>query len=290
MTVDRNDKGKIIYKYRHDKTEANTIKKEDIELKASDVLHIPGLGFDGLVGYSPIAMAKNAIGLSIATEEYGSKFFVNGAMPSGILEHPGTVKDPDKVRESWSNTFGGSGNSGKIAVLEEGMQFKTIGIPPEQAQFLDTRKFQLLEIARIFRIPPHLLGDLDKSSFNNMEQQSLEFVKFTLEPWLVRWEQGLERALFNEQEKKDLFFKFNLEGLLRGDYESRMKGYSIGIQNGFMSPNDVRSLENLDLIPEEEGGNFYMVNGNMMQLKYTGSAYENIRKMLTEQENTEKNN
>ena len=206
MTVDRNDKGKIIYKYRHDKTEANTIKKEDIELKASDVLHIPGLGFDGLVGYSPIAMAKNAIGLSIATEEYGSKFFVNGAMPSGILEHPGTVKDPDKVRESWSNTFGGSGNSGKIAVLEEGMQFKTIGIPPEQAQFLDTRKFQLLEIARIFRIPPHLLGDLDKSSFNNMEQQSLEFVKFTLEPWLVRWEQGLERALFNEQEKKDLFF------------------------------------------------------------------------------------
>ena len=195
-----------------------------------------------------------------------------------------------KISPSGKGPFGGSGNSGKIAVLEEGMQFKTIGIPPEQAQFLDTRKFQLLEIARIFRIPPHLLGDLDKSSFNNMEQQSLEFVKFTLEPWLVRWEQGLERALFNEQEKKDLFFKFNLEGLLRGDYESRMKGYSIGIQNGFMSPNDVRSLENLDLIPEEEGGNFYMVNGNMMQLKYTGSAYENIRKMLTEQENNEKNN
>lgn len=274
MTVDRDDKGKIVYKYRHEKTEANTIKKEDVVLKASEVLHIPGLGFDGLVGYSPIAMAKNAIGLAMATEEYGSKFFVNGAMPSGVLEHPGTIKDPDKVRESWSSTFGGSGNANKIAVLEEGMKFETIGIPPEQAQFLDTRKFQLLEIARIFRIPPHLLGDLDKSSFNNMEQQSLEFVKFTLEPWLVRWEQGLQRSLFNEQEKRELFFKFNLEGLLRGDYESRMKGYSIGIQNGFMSPNDVRGLENLDLIPEEEGGNFYMVNGNMMQLKYTGSAYD----------------
>ena len=146
------------------------------------MLHIPGLGFDGLVGYSPIAMAKNAIGMAIACEEYGAKFFANGAAPGGVLEHPGTIKDPGRVRESWQSTFGGSGNANKIAVLEEGMKYTPIGISPEQAQFLETRKFQINEIARIFRVPPHMVGDLEKSSFSNIEQQSLEFVKYTLEP------------------------------------------------------------------------------------------------------------
>ena len=158
-------------------------------LAPGDILHIPGLGFDGLVGYSPIAMAKNAIGLAIATEEFGAKFFANGAAPSGVLEHPGTIKDPTKVREAWQSQFGGSSNSGKVAVLEEGMKYTPISISPEQAQFLETRKFQINEIARIFRVPPHMVGDLEKSSFSNIEQQSLEFVKYTLEPWLVRWEQ-----------------------------------------------------------------------------------------------------
>lgn len=146
------------------------------------MLHIPGLGFDGLVGYSPIAMAKNAIGMAIACEEYGAKFFANGAAPGGVLEHPGTIKDPQRVRESWQSTFGGSGNANKIAVLEEGMKYTPIGISPEQAQFLETRKFQINEIARIFRVPPHMVGDLEKSSFSNIEQQSLEFVKYTLDP------------------------------------------------------------------------------------------------------------
>ncbi len=139
-----------------------------VRLQPHDVLHIPGLGFDGLVGYSPIAMAKNAIGQEIATEEYGSKFFANGAAPSGVLEHPGTIKDPSRVRESWQATFGGSGNANKIAVLEEGMKYTPISISPEQAQFLETRKFQVDEIARIFRVPPHMIGDLEKSSFNNI--------------------------------------------------------------------------------------------------------------------------
>ena len=118
-----------------------------------------------------------------------------------------------------------------------------------------------------------MVGDLEKSSFSNIEQQSLEFVKYTLDPWVVRWEQSLSRALLSETEKKSYFFKFNLEGLLRGDYQSRMQGYSIGIQNGFMCPNDVRELENLDLIPDELGGNKYMVNGNMVDLKNVGAAY-----------------
>jgi HK97 family phage portal protein len=181
-------------------------------------LHIPGLGCDGLIGYSPIAMDKNAIGIAIATEEYGASFFANGANPGGVLEHPGVVKDPKRIRESWNSVYQGTKNAHRVAVLEEGMKFQSIGIPPEQAQFLQTRKFQLNEIARIFRIPPHMIGDLDKSSFSNIEQQSLEFVMYTLDSWVVRWEQAIKRALFSESEKKEYFVKFNVDVLLRGDY------------------------------------------------------------------------
>ena len=188
-----------------------------------------------------------------------------------MLEHPGTIKDPQRVRESWQSTFGGSGNANKIAVLEEGMKYTPIGISPEQAQFLETRKFQINEIARIFRVPPHMVGDLEKSSFSNIEQQSLEFVKYTLDPWVIRWEQSIQRSLLSRDEKTAYFVKFNLEGLLRGDYQSRMNGYAIGRQNGWMSANDIRELENLDRIPVEEGGDLYLINGNMLPLKNAGA-------------------
>jgi HK97 family phage portal protein len=151
------------------------------------------------------------------------------------------------------------------------MKFQPIGIPPEQAQFLETRKFQTEEICRIFRIPPHLIGDLERATFSNIEHQSISFVVHTIRPWLVRIEQSINKSLFSESEKKEYFVSFVVEGLLRGDYESRMRGYSIGIQNGFMSPNDVRSLENMNTIPDEEGGNTYMVNGNMLKLKDVGA-------------------
>ena len=188
MTVNRDEKGRLYYEYLTHTDDVPINKDMVVRLNSTDVLHIPGLGFDGLVGYSPIAMAKNAIGLSIAAEEYGSKFYANGAAPSGVLEHPGTLKDPTKVRESWTQTFGGSHNSHKVAVLEEGMKYTPISISPNEAQFLETRKFQINEIARIFRVPPHMVGDLEKSSFSNIEQQSLEFVKYTLDPWVSRWE------------------------------------------------------------------------------------------------------
>ena len=270
MTVDRDARGQIYYEYQTSTDEARTTKVGTVRLKPTDVLHIPGLGFDGLVGYSPIAMAKNAIGLAIAAEEYGSKFYANGAAPSGVLEHPGTLKDPSKVRDSWTQTFGGSGNAHKIAVLEEGMKYTPISISPNEAQFLETRKFQINEIARIFRIPPHMVGDLEKSSFSNIEQQSLEFVKYTLEPWIVRWEQALNRALLLDSEKAAYFVKFNVDGLLRGDYQSRMNGYATARQNGWMSANDIRELENLDRIPPEIGGDLYLINGNMTKLKDAG--------------------
>lgn len=264
MTVDRDAFGKICYRYQMQDSDPNTGKTGNVTLRPSDVLHIPGLGFDGLVGYSPIAMAKNAIGLSIATEEYGAKFFANGATPGGILEFPGTVKNPEAIRDSWNKGFSGT-NAHKVAILEEGMKYTPISISPEQAQFLETRKFQINEIARIFRVPPHMVGDLEKSSFSNIEQQSLEFVKYTLEPWIIRWEQSLNKVLLTENEKTDYFVKFNVDGLLRGDYQSRMNGYATARQNGWMSANDIRELENLDRIPTEEGGDLYLINGTLYE-------------------------
>lgn len=287
MTVSRDETGQLYYTYQKSQEELPKDNTYTVTLHPSDVLHIPGLGFDGLVGYSPIAMAKNAIGLAIATEEYGSKFFANGAAPSGVLEHPGTIKDPQRVRESWMSQFGGSANSNKIAVLEEGLKYTPISISPEQAQFLETRKFQINEIARIFRVPPHMVGDLEKSSFSNIEQQSLEFVKYTLDPWVVRWEQSIQRTLLTPEEKKTYFVKFNVEGLLRGDYQSRMSGYATARQNGWMSANDIRELENLDRIPVEEGGDLYLVNGNMLPLNKAGAFADTTTDQGKEEEANE---
>ena len=272
MDVQRDDRGNIYYVYSRNSDE-NPMFKEygNIKLKAEDVLHIPGLGFDGLIGYSPIAMAKNAVGMTLACEEYGASFFANGANPGGVLEHPGVLKDPSKVRESWNSVYRGVNNAHKIAVLEEGMKYQQIGIPPEEAQFLETRKFQINEIARLYRIPPHMVGDLDKSSFSNIEQQSLEFVKYTLDPWVIRWEQSLQRSLLLPGEKGKYFIKLNVDGLLRGDYQSRMNGYAVGRQNGWFSANDIREMENMNPIPDEEGGNLYLVNGAMTKLADAGA-------------------
>src|SRR5690554_2936596 len=271
MSVERDARGNLYYLYTKTFDEMSGSEKTTVALKAEDVLHIPGLGFDGLVGYSPIAMAKNAVGLAMATEEYGAKFFANGAAPGGVLEHPGTIKDPQRVKDSWNKAYQGSSNAHRVAVLEEGMKYQQIAIAPDQAQFLETRKFQINEIARIFRVPPHMVGDLEKSSFSNIEQQSLEFVKYTLDPWVVRWEQALQKALLLPSEKRAYFVKFNVDGLLRGDYASRMNGYAVARQNGWMSANDIRELEDMNRIPAELGGDLYLVNGNMTRLADAGA-------------------
>lgn len=269
MEIQRAKNNELVYIY------SKTIegeREEKTTLLKTEVLHIPGLGFDGLMGYSPIAMAKNTIGMALATEDYGARFFANGATPGGVLEHPGIVKDPERLRETWQAQFS-KGNVHRVAVLEEGMKFHQLTIPPDQAQFLETRKFQLNEIARIFRVPPHMIGDLDRSSFNNIEQQSMEFVKYTLSPWLVRIEQAIQQSLFFENEKPSYFVKFNVSGLLRGDYETRMNGYAVGRQNGWLSANDIRELEDMNQISEEAGGNQYLVNGNMLPLDQAGAFY-----------------
>ena len=258
MTVERDTQtGKIKYTYSDD------ITNQTIEYRPDQIFHIKGLSLDGVKGLSPIAQAREAVGLSLATEEYGAKFFGNGARPGGVLEHPGILKDPEKLRESWNKVYQGTRNSHKVAVLEEGMKYHTIGIAPEDAQFLETRKYQVNEICRIFRVPPHLVGGLERATFSNIEHQSIEFVQHTIRPWLVRWEQAISRSLLDEKERLLYFAKFNVDGLMRGDYKSRMEGYAIGRQNGWLSINDIRRLEDMSLVPVEQGGDDYLVNGNM---------------------------
>mgnify|MGYP004642480317 FL=1 len=259
MEVDRDKNGMLTYTY-------STSTGQRVIMAPEEVLHIPGLGFDGVMGYSPIALERNAIGLGIASEEYGSKFFSNGARPSGILTHPNTVKNPAVLRESWNSIYGGSGNANRVAILEEDMRFEPIAIPNNEAQFLETRKFQVDEICRIFRVPPHLVGDLEHATFSNIEHQSIDFAVHTIRPWLVRIEQSMNRALFSDEEKGRFYVQFNIDGLMRGDYKSRMEGYAIARQNGWMSANDIRALENQNPIPTEEGGDAYLVNGNMISI------------------------
>lgn len=271
MQVDRAENGDIVYTY---------MKKDGsyAYLRRDEVLHIPALGFDGLIGHSPIAMQRNAIGLAIAAEEYGSKFFENGATPSGLLTHPGPLKNPERIRAAWQKAYGGSSSAGKTAVLEEDMKYQRLSMPNNEAQFLETRKFQVDEICRIFRVPPHLVGDLEHATFSNIEHQSIDFAMYSISPWLKRMEQQFDSCLLTPNDRAEYFTSFNLDGLMRGDYKSRMEGYAVARQNGWMNANDIRALENMNPIPAAEGGDAYLVNGNMIPIMAamakTGSSGE----------------
>ena len=240
------------------------------------VLHIPAFSFDGVLGVSPITYAREAMGIALATEEFGARFFGNGARPGGVLEHPGVVKDPEKLRDSWNKVYQGTANSHKVAVLEEGMKYHEIGMSPEDSQFLQTRSFQLTEICRIFRVPPHMIGDLSRSTFSNIEHQSIDFVVHTIRPWLVRWEQAIARSLLTDEERTIYYAKFNVDGLMRGDFATRMNGYAIARQNGWMSANEIRALEDMNKIPKEQGGDLYLLNGNMISAIAAGGAKNEI--------------
>ena len=270
VEVDRDDKGHIYYIYHAYTDEVPGETNKDIYFRSDEIFHVPGLSYNGLVGISPIAMMKNSLGTTIAVEKYGSAFFKNGAQPAGVLEHPGVLKNPEKIRENWSDVYGGPSNAHKVAVLEEGMQYKAISLPPEDSQFLSTRQFGVTEICRIFRVPPHLVQDMQHATFSNIEHQSIDFVVHTLTPWLVRFEQAIVKDLLLPDEQDTYFPKFNVDGLLRGDYQSRMQGYATGISNGFLSPNDIHRLENMDLIPAEKGGDDYYLNGGYVKLEDAG--------------------
>lgn len=253
------------------------------------IFHIPAFSFDGIIGVSPITYAREAMGLALATEEFGARFFGNGARPGGVLEHPGVLKDPEKLRESWNKVYQGTANSHKVAVLEEGMKYHEIGMSPEDSQFLQTRSFQIAEICRIFRVPPHMVGDLSRSTFSNIEHQSIDFVVHTIRPWLVRWEQAITRALLSEEERTIYYAKFNVDGLMRGDFVTRMNGYAIARQNGWMSANEIRALENMNKIPADQGGDLYLLNGNMISAMNAGGVEsgKNEQKEVNDEPNTD---
>ncbi len=248
MRVERsNDNRQLRYIYRTQEGPERVFSRDKI-------LHIPGWGYDGLIGYSPIAIAREGIGLGLAMESHGAAFFGNSAAPSGTREHPGSLTKTafEHLKESFNEKNSGVANAHKPLILEEGMTWKQIGIPPEDSQFLETRQFQVREIARLYRLPPHMLADLADATFSNIEQQGRHFVVHSLLPWLIRWEQGIKRQLFTAQEKSEgLFLKMNVNAFQRGDTEARFKSYAIGRTNGWLTVNDILKLEDMNTIGGE---------------------------------------
>ncbi len=216
-------------------------------LPRGEVWHLRGLSSDGLLGMSPIELARENLGMALAAQDYGARFFANDAKPTGgWIEFPGSFKDSEakKVfRESYQQAQSGA-NRGKVLVLENGMKFHEVGVTNKDAQFLELRKFQITDVARLFRVPPHMIGDLDRATFSNIEQQSLEFVMHTMTPWAERWEASIESELLLEGD--DIEVEFDFANLMRGDAASRASFYQSGIQNGWLTRNEARIAENLN--------------------------------------------
>ncbi|MEJ8306654.1 phage portal protein [Saccharibacillus sacchari] len=238
-------------------------KQKDIPFYA--MLHVPGLSFDGRKGLSVIGWARQAVEVAIATENFAAEFFKNGTNVGAVVTTPSTLSDGafDRLSKSLHSSYSGLGKAHKLMLLEEGMTFSKNTIPPNDAQFLETRKFQTLEIARIFRVPPHMLGDLERATFSNIEQQGIDFVTHTIRPWLVRIEQTVNMRLFGQDEQKKLFTEFLVEGLLRGETKARYEAYNIARNGGWLSVNEIRELENLNPI---EGGDEYLRPLNMAEV------------------------
>lgn len=236
-----------------------------VRLRSDEVLHISGLGFNGVHGYSVVEHGRNSIGLGLATERYGSAFFGNGSRPGGVLSHPGEVPERARKRISadWENLHKGLDRAQRIAILEEGVTWQQIGIAPEDAQFLETRKLQVTEMARWLRLPPHKIGDLERATFANIEEQQLDYVTSALRIWLVRWEQAILTQLFAAEERRRFFAEHLVDGLLRGDTMKRYQAYAVGRNWGWLSADDVRELENQNPIPEGRG-EVYLVPLNMV--------------------------
>jgi HK97 family phage portal protein len=254
----------LIYAYRL--PDGTTVK-----IPPYRVWHLAGFGFDGTIGYDPIYLAREAIGMSLAMEEFGARFFGNGAQPGGVLEHPNKLSKPaqDNLRASWNEMHQGLSNQHRIAILEEGLSYKQIGIPPENAQFLESRKYQLNEIERLLHIPPHMLADLERSTNNNIEHQGREFVDYTMMPWLIRWEQTCNRKLLSSFERNIFFCEFLVDALLRGDSAARSAFYRELFYLGALSPNDIREKENMNPIPDE-GSDKYYIQQNMIPMEMAG--------------------
>ena len=254
---------RLLYRLRLD--------SKDVYLPREKVLHVPGLSYDGMVGYSVIAYARNAIGLGKAMETFGSRYFGAGTHPGLVVSHPAKLSQTasQNLQSTMSEAYSGLGNTHRLLLLEEGMKVEKIGIPPDDSQFLESRQFQITDIARWFNLPVHKLKEMTKSSFNNIQEEQQSFVTDAILPWLVRLEQNYNMQLLTRGDRMEygagkLYFKHNVEGLLRGDEKSRGEFYTKMFSIGAMSINEIRALEDLDPI---DGGDIHMVPMNMIPLE-----------------------
>ena len=241
--------GEVVYEYN---SGGNTTM-----LSSDKVIHLRGLGSDGVVGYSPIAYARETVGMSRALEKSGGAFFANSSRPSGVLSHPGRLTEDAmrRLRQSWESLHSGASNAGRAAILEEGMSWTATSVPHDDAQWLEARQFALQDIARIYRVPPHMIGDLSHATFSNIESQQIAYLQHTLMPWLKRWEQELTRKLISFPREGGLYLEFLADGVLRGNTSERYGAYKVARETGWLSVNEIRKRENMNPI---DGGDAYI--------------------------------
>jgi HK97 family phage portal protein len=266
VVIRRNDEGDLVYDVYGSEFLPGSPLTNMYRVRSDDMLHIRGLGAEGVSGYSVAQLAAESLGLSLAAQTFGAAFFGNGAAMSGVLQHPGKLSDQaaKHLRESFESVYSGPHNSGKVGILEEGMVYSRMAIPPNDAQFLETRLFQVRDVCRWFRMPLHKVGDLEFATYTNIEQQAIEYVTDTLMPWCVRWEQQLNRKLFGVQ--SSFFCEHALQGLMRGDMAARADFYTRMFGVAVLSPNDIRELENMSPIGDE-GDEYFVASNNLMPLK-----------------------
>lgn len=242
--------------------------KEQNVLRKDQIFRVDWFSMDALNAFRPLELAQNAIGLGEAAEEFASNYFKNGANVGGIIEYPEVMDDnqAEQFRQDVRSNYGGLSNTARLMFLEQGSKFQKVSNTPEESQMLETRKFQVEEVARFYNVPLHMIGDLDHATFSNIEQMSLNYVIYTLRPYLVRIERATVAQLLTPLDRQTLFTKFSADALLRGDYLSRMQGYAQARQNGWMSANDIRDLEDMEDIPTEQGGDAYFANGALRSL------------------------
>jgi HK97 family phage portal protein len=251
---------------------------ETVKLPAYRVFHIPGFSFDGIIGYDPIYLAREGLAMALALEKFGARFFGNGANPGCVLEHPNKLskESQENLKKSWNVMHQGLDNQHRLAILEEGMTYKQVSIPNNNAQFLESKVFQIQEIARILHIPPHMLGELSRGTFSNIEHQGIEFVQYTMTPWFRRWENTCTRKLLLPSEKSTYFVEFLVDGLLRGDSAARAAFYKELFYLGALSPNDIREKENMNPITDS-GGDKYYIQANMLPMDMAGQQSQQPR-------------
>lgn len=264
MTVSGGEYG-AVYTYRPSGS-GEKVFKQDSPTQPKSILHFKGLATESLVGRSVIGDAADTFGAASAAQQYGRRVLENDATPGLVIKHPEVLDEESaiRLRESWQAAFRGPANAGRTAVLEQGMSIEKVSMTAEDMQFLDSRRFLRTEIASIFRVPPHMVGDLDRATFSNIEQQGIDFVTHTIRPWIVRLEMALNQSLLTTTERRTQFFEFNLDGLMRGDLQSRYAAYMTGRQAGFLSVNEIRRWENLD--PIGTSGDVFLEPLNMQEV------------------------